>query len=410
MLEALRTGPVDPHALREAVEHTAARHDALTGRLVTDGPEPRWHPLPVPRIAWQEEDLSTLAEADRATALRDLAQRHAGEPFDLAAGLLLRCRLVRLAADAHVLLLAVHHIAVDGRSMELLVGQVEEAYTAFAAGRRPADEGTGRLRLADVARWERRRTPDAATLDEWRRALEAGPPELRLPYDRPRLVRTALIPAELPFTLPAPGLAAFARAAGLTPFAAALSALTTALGQDTGGRDEVWLATVLSTRDRPGLADVVGPLTTTGLLRVDTAGAPSHRALAGRVAGALLTAHTRPEAHLAALGDLAEREYGIDRARLGQVLVVAQDAAPARPGGLFTPDGEAAAKRPTATAFDLVWSLRAGPDDVEGVLTYKAELFDAGTAAALVDRFGRALHDLLHTPDAPWRPEPGEAA
>ncbi|MDN3025973.1 non-ribosomal peptide synthetase [Streptomyces sp. S.PB5] len=403
VLEALRTGPVDANALREAVEDTAGRHDALSSRLVTDGEEPRWHRLPVPRVSWHEEDLSTLAEADRVAALREIAQRHVGEPFDLAAGLLVRARLVRLAADAHVLLLAVHHIAVDGRSMELIVGQVEDAYTAFTAGRRPSSAAPGGLRLADVARWQRTRVPDAGALDEWRRAFASPPPELSLPYDRPRLVRAALIPTELPFVLPAPGAGRFARDAGLTPFAAALTALTAALGQDAGSRAEVWLATVLSTRDRPGLDTVVGPLTSTAVLRVDTGGARTHRELARRVADALLDAHTHAGTDLAAVGDLAEREYGIDRARLSQVLVVAQEEAAPRPGGLFAPDSEAAAVRPTATAFDLVWSLRAGPDDVEGVLTYKGELFDPATAGGLVARYGRALDALLRDPDVPWR-------
>ncbi|MEV1084868.1 condensation domain-containing protein, partial [Streptomyces sp. NPDC050211] len=410
VVEALRTGPVDAHALREAVEDTAARHDALSSRLVDDGAEPRWHRLPVPRISWHEEDLSALAQDDRAAALREIAQRHVGEPFDLAAGLLVRARLVRLAADAHVLLLAVHHIAVDGRSMELIVAQLEDAYAAFASGRRPDPEPPGRLRLADVARWQRTRTGSQdGVLDEWRHALACPPPELRLPYDRPRLVRAALIPTELPFLLPAPGAGRFARTAGLTPFTAALTALTAALGQygQHEGRGEVWLATVLSTRDRPGLAAVVGPLTSTAVLRVDTAGASTHRELARRVADALLNAHTHPDTDLTAVGELAEREYGIDRARLSQVLVVAQEEAAARPGGLFTPDGDTAAVRPTATAFDLVWSLRAGPDDVEGVLTYKGELFDAATADGLVQRYGRALDALLRTPDAPWRDTPG---
>ncbi|MFH9733836.1 amino acid adenylation domain-containing protein [Streptomyces sp. NPDC017260] len=402
VLEALRTGPVDPYALREAVEYTAARHDALSSRLVSDGHEPHWQRLSVPRVSWHEDDLGALDEADRSTALRARTQRHLAEPFDLAAGLLLRARLVRLSDDEHVLLLAVHHIAVDGRSMELITTCVEDAYAALTSGRRPGPAPDAPL-LADEARRQRTRTPDAGTLDGWRRALAATPPDLRLPYDRPRLVRSALIPSELPFTLPTPGARALARTAGLTPFTAQLTALTAALARYAEGRDEVWLATVVSTRGRPGLADVVGPLTATVVLRVPTAGAHSHRDLAQRVAETLLDAHTHPETDLAAVGDLAEREYGIDRARLSQVLVVAQEEGRPRPGGLFAPDDDTAAVRPTATAFDLVWSLRAGADDAGGVLTYKAELFDAATAENLVDRYHRALHALLHTPDSPWR-------
>ncbi|MCX5016550.1 condensation domain-containing protein [Streptomyces sp. NBC_00555] len=410
VFEALRvTGrTVDPHALRQAVEHTAARHDALTSRLVVTGAGPRWQPLTVPRTCWAEDDLSALPEAERAAALDALAQRHLEQPFDLAAGLLLRARLVRLADHEHVLLLAVHHIAVDGRSMELLVHQTAAAYEEFAAGGWPADPaGEPPLRLADVARWQQERTPADADGD-WRRALAAGPPpQLPLPYDRPRLVRGALMPTELPFAFPAPGAGSFGRADGLSPFTLGLTALVAALargGGDTGGTpDEVWLATVLSTRSRPGLADVVGPLTGTALLRVPIAGARTHRELARAVGHALLAAHDDPAAALGTVAGLAEGEFGVDRARLSQILVVAQeDAAPA-PGALFTPDGSIAATRPTATAFDLVWSLRTGEDDADGVLTYKGELFDDATAQGLVDRTRQALEALIAHPDEPWQ-------
>ncbi|MCX5612902.1 amino acid adenylation domain-containing protein [Streptomyces sp. NBC_00047] len=410
VFEALRVTArtVDPHALRQAVEHTAARHDALTSRLVVTDAGPRWQPLTVPRTGWAEDDLSALPEAERAAALDALAQRHLEQPFDLAAGLLLRARLVRLADHEHVLLLAVHHIAVDGRSMELLVNQTAAAYEEFAAGGWPADPaGEPPLRLADVARWQQERTTAGADGD-WRRALAAGPPpQLPLPYDRPRLVRGALMPTELPFAFPAPGAGSFGRADGLSPFTLGLTALVAALargGGDTDGTpDEVWLATVLSTRSRPGLADVVGPLTGTALLRVPIAGARTHRELARAVGHALLAAHDDPAAALGAVAGLAEGEFGVDRARLSQILVVAQeDAAPA-PGALFTPDGSIAATRPTATAFDLVWSLRTGEDDADGVLTYKGELFDDATAQGLVDRTRQALEALIAHPDEPWQ-------
>ncbi|MGR4884266.1 amino acid adenylation domain-containing protein [Streptomyces sp. LARHCF249] len=413
VFEALRASgrTVDPHALRQAVEHTAARHDALSSRLVVTDAGPRWQPLTVPRTGWAEDDLSALPEADRAAALDALAQRHLEEPFDLAAGLLLRARLVRLGAHEHVLLLAVHHIAVDGRSMELLVHQTEAAYEEFAAGRWPADRaGEPPLRLADVARWQQERTAAGAD-EDWRRALAGGePPRLPLPYDRPRLVRGALMPTELPFAFPAPGTGAFGRAGGLSPFALGLTALVAALARGGDGTDgppdEVWLATVLSTRSRPGLADVVGPLTATALLRVPTGAAGTYRELARAVGDALLAAHDRPGAGLDAVSALAEGEFGVDRARLSQVLVVAQeDAAPAA-GALFTPDGTIAATRPTATAFDLVWSLRTGEDEADGVLTYKGELFDGSTAGRLVEGTRQALAALVAHPDTPWRQRP----
>src|SRR5258708_32494352 len=57
------------------------------------------------------------------------------QPFDLARDRLLRVSLLQLSPEAHVLVLAMHHVVSDGWSMGVLVGEVETLYAAFAAGR-----------------------------------------------------------------------------------------------------------------------------------------------------------------------------------------------------------------------------------------------------------------------------------
>ena len=53
------------------------------------------------------------------------------QPFDLAQGPLMRGRLVRLAADEHVLLLTLHHIVSDGWSMGVLLDELGRLYAAY---------------------------------------------------------------------------------------------------------------------------------------------------------------------------------------------------------------------------------------------------------------------------------------
>ncbi|MEE1905360.1 condensation domain-containing protein [Pseudomonas inefficax] len=52
------------------------------------------------------------AYADEA-AVRAWVETEAGQPFDLEQGPLLRARLLRLAADQHVLVLTLHHIVAE---------------------------------------------------------------------------------------------------------------------------------------------------------------------------------------------------------------------------------------------------------------------------------------------------------
>src|SRR5262249_33900845 len=110
------------------------------------------------------------------------AEREEAErPFDLTSEPPLRCRLLRLAADEHVLLLTLHHIAADGWSIGLLKRELA------ALSRRERLEPLP-VQYADYAIWQREvQDGDAArqALDHLCRRLRDVAP-LELPADRSR--------------------------------------------------------------------------------------------------------------------------------------------------------------------------------------------------------------------------------
>lgn len=117
---ALRVrGPLDAGWLAGALNAATARHEALRMRFpVTEDGEPRV-------IVAAEAGLPLrTAEADGERAAADLVGAFLAEEFDLAAGPVARALLVRLAADDHVLALALHHIVADGWSADLLVREI----------------------------------------------------------------------------------------------------------------------------------------------------------------------------------------------------------------------------------------------------------------------------------------------
>ncbi|MFG3254890.1 amino acid adenylation domain-containing protein [Streptomyces sp. NPDC048172] len=199
-------GPVDTAALRRGLRALVARHAALrTGfaaapeglRQTVGEPYDPWHE-PGPGQTWDEEEAHLFADVFFA------------EPFDLAVPRMLRaCWLPRDDGgdgDGGTLLLHLHHIAVDGWSLSVLLRDLSDAYaeaeseaeSAPASGRRPATAPTP----LDVAAWQSDRYASAgyrAQRDEllaYYRGLEEPQEPLPArdaePASRARLLHTSL--------------------------------------------------------------------------------------------------------------------------------------------------------------------------------------------------------------------------
>lgn len=118
-------GPLDPAALQQALRTVTNRHEALRTRFpaTSDG-----RPVAVVEPA-AEPALRVVDAADEQQA-HALVEAELAQPVDPSAAPLLRALLIRLAPQEHVLVLAVHHLAADGWSVELLLGEL----LALAAG------------------------------------------------------------------------------------------------------------------------------------------------------------------------------------------------------------------------------------------------------------------------------------
>ncbi len=130
-------GALDAARLHRALASLLARYPQLGGLFDTDAVDQPVFLLPMPGAvtwAWREDDLSALAGAARderiAAIEADLLARSCRlERF----GGMLAAGLMRVNEREHVLLLAIHHLVIDGWSTPLLLRDLLAAYRLDAA-------------------------------------------------------------------------------------------------------------------------------------------------------------------------------------------------------------------------------------------------------------------------------------
>ncbi len=397
-------GALAPAALAAAFGLVVGRHEPLRSRFPEVGGRVELDLALEAAPPLSVIDLAGLTGSPRRAAVADeLGRAELARPFDLAAGPLLRTTLVRLAAEEHLLLCTVHHIAADGWSVGLLLRELAAFYGAAAQGL-PASLPPLPARYSDVARWQRAQLEGGALagqLDFWRERL-AGLPVLRLPTDRPRSPqrrqRGGTLQVALPAAVAAP-LAGFARVQGATLFMALLTGLHGVLTRWSGQRDFA-VGSPVANRNRTWTEGLIGLFVNTLALRCDLedgAAGPTGSAAVARVRETCLAAYDRQDLPFERLvEELAPvREPGFTP--LVQVVLALQNA----PLGPLALPGLTLAPvfLPSPGArFDLTFSLEEQGADLVGALEYDRDLFDPATVERLTGHLATLLGGLAAAP------------
>ncbi|WP_447002782.1 non-ribosomal peptide synthase/polyketide synthase [Saccharothrix isguenensis] len=379
---ALRlTGSLDLPRLTAALRGLVARHESL--RTTFDQVDGR----PV-QVVHDDVDFDV-------TPVDDL-QAELDRPFDLRRGPLFRASLFRPAAstgseDVHVLLLTSHHIVVDGWSLGLLLDELAALYR----GETPAPPT---LQYADYAVWQRARPVDTGF---WVDRL-AGVVPLELPTDRPRPAERTSAGATHEFSLPtrlAGDLAELARVNETTLFTTLTAACKLLLARYSG-QDDIAIGTVTNGRERPELAELVGFLVGTVVLRDTVDTSRSFAEFLAQVNRTALDAFDHGDVPFDRVVEAVGATRDPSRTPLFDVMVVLQNASRALPELPGLRVEEHPLTREWAN-FDLSIDFTQSGDGIDGVVEYSTELFDAAT----IDRMTRHLLVLLEGITAdPHRP------
>jgi amino acid adenylation domain-containing protein len=387
-------GPVNVAALEKSLGEIVRRHEVFrTTFQVMDG-QPAQVIAPELTLNLALHDLTEGSEDEREAHLYRQIRDEARRPFDLAKGPLLRSTLLRLGAEEHVLILAMHHIVSDRWSVGVLAEELRALYGAFALGN-PSPLPELPIQYADFAVWQRSWLAGEALEKQaayWKKQLEGAPAVLEVPTDRPRpalqshlgAVRTHFLPKEL-----LDKLSALSQSEGATLFMTLLAAFQTLLSRYSGQEDVV-VGSPIAGRNYTEIEPLIGFFVNTLAFRTDLSGDPSFVQLLARVKEVTLGAYAHQDIPFEKLVEELRPQRSVSYHPIFQVVFALQNA-PMQDFELPGLKLERLSVDPGTAAFDLSCFAMHHDGGLLLRTEYNTDLFDEVSIA----RFLSAFHILL---------------
>ncbi|MET1077263.1 MAG: amino acid adenylation domain-containing protein [Pseudomonas sp.] len=388
----LLKGRLDRLRLRAALAAVGLRHELLRSRLVMrDGR---------PFLAADAHAADLLEQPPACRQTLDARLAEARRPFDLTREQPLRVGLIPLGPEVQVLYVALHHLAGDAASLEILLSEIAAAY----AGKPPTAPLA--IQYGDYAAWLATPEQRARCVQEvhwWSDQLQDFEP-FSLPGDSttetPGQTQADRVEMQLD-EADTQALLGFCRGEGLSPFVVCLAVFAVLLARH-GGRTDLAVTSTLSQREQPELRPLIGLLVNKVALRLRLSGEGDFHALLAQVHQVVMDAFAHKHAPFAeVVRALPQADSGLERnpSRISFLLhSVAAGTAPLAgleveplPGALV------------ASEEDLECHLFLGETQLRLLLVYRTQLFQRATVEAMTGHFGQLLRGLLATPGRPLR-------
>ena len=407
---------IDLAALRKAFDAVIGRHDALRTRIAMVGGQPVRFVEPSAAAPFEITDASNWPQerilAEISTEIR--------RPFDLAQELPIRVRLYACSHGVTYIAVTLHHVAVDGWSLWIVLSELQVLYGAAIRGDSAALLERAPL-FSAYTRWESEMLADSAGRRHqafWRQALSDAMPVINLPTDRVRPAVSRYAGAALRFDLEAAATDALRRIAQQErgTLQMAVVAVFLSLLQRYAAQDDLTIGYLASGRARPEFDHLVGYLTNALPLRVRIGPDTSFRELLRQTRDNLLDALDHQEYPFSRIVEDLNVARDPSRSPVFQTLFVFE-----KPHLLADQDlGAFIVGEPGATLslgdltietlpfpaqregqFDLTFVAVEREATLSCSLDYNTDLFDRATIERLSVHFRQLVRSATAAPEAP---------
>lgn len=401
MINVIRLqGPVDLAVLEQSLNKVMNRHESLRTTFGVEDRQPIQKVAASLRLKLEVIEAGEWPPAELEARVVALAQ----QPFNLAAGPLLRLTLLSKTPQDHILVLAVHHIIFDEWSNEIFWRDLSSSYRALAAGRATFLPELP-VQYADFAAWQKQQLA-AGRLEPqrsyWGRQLAGQLPVLQLPLDHPRpavqTTRGALADRQFPPSL-SQALQRLSQQAEATMFMTLLGALAVLLYRYTGQTD-ILIGTPVANRQRPEVKDLIGLFLNTLVIRADLAGNPTFLDLLQQIRQTALDAYANQDLPFEQVVKDLQPQRDPSYNPIFQIMFVYQkDAVEALslPGVSLTRRFIDAG----VAKFDLTLFVNETEQGLTTAIEYNTALFATETIERMLGQWQLLLSGIATTPEQP---------
>ncbi|WP_246113333.1 condensation domain-containing protein, partial [Segetibacter aerophilus] len=393
-------GKLDKEALSAAMQQIVERHEVLRTVFYEQDGEARQVVQENTAPVMQLVDGSKFLE-DRQ-GLENYIKQLIRTPFNLSEDAMLRAHLMEMGEDEYLLVVTLHHIASDGWSRSILVGELAELYAAAREQRDPGFKPLA-VQYADFAIWQRGYLKGDILdkkLDYWKNKLTgASPLDLPTDYVRPAVqgTRGAVMSFNIDSDLHE-SLQQLSHKHGATLYMTLLSAFNVLLHRYSG-QEDICVGTPIAGRQQQELEALIGFFVNTLAMRSHVDSELPFTELLQQVKATTMEGYANQEIPFEKVVEAVVKDRDMSRNPLFQVMFILRN----------TPDvpelrlGDIALSRTgyehSTSLFDFSLFITETERGLHAAIEYSTDLFTRATMERMAGHFTRLLSSVVRTPE-----------